>query len=126
MFYEDLFDIEEEYADRHKKYASGFSSIFELKREKKFYALYSAFTECHAITINNKICNHTLLDIKSMKPSDRILEISIKDKLYFFDIESFMEAKLNNHSITLKNTKGNDIEIIPVQIRSMITDGRLS
>jgi hypothetical protein len=126
MFYEDLFDIEEEYTDRHKKYASGFSSIFELKREKKFYAMYSAITECHAITIDNKICNHTLLDIKSMKPSDRILEISIKDKLYFFDIESFMEANLNNHSITLKNTKGNDMEIIPVQIRSMITDGRLS
>jgi hypothetical protein len=88
--------------------------------------MYSAITECHAITIDNKICNHTLLDIKSMKPSDRILEISIKDKLYFFDIESFMEANLNNHSITLKNTKGNDMEIIPVQIRSMITDGRLS
>ena len=126
MFYEDLFDIEKEYSNRHKKYASGFSSIFELKREKKFYALYSALTECHAITINNKIYNHSLLDIVSMKPSQRILEISIKDKLYFFDIESFMEAKLNNHSITLKNTKGDDIEIIPVQIRSMITDGRIT
>ena len=43
MFYEDLFDIEEEYTNKHKKYATGFSSIFELKREKKFYALYSAF-----------------------------------------------------------------------------------
>ena len=92
MFFEDLFELEDEYTEKHKKYASGFSSIFELKREKKFYAMYSALMECHAITINNKICNHTLLDIKSMKPSDRILEISIKDKLCFFDIESFMEA----------------------------------
>ena len=36
MFYEDLFDLEDEYTDKHKKYASGFSSIFELKREKSF------------------------------------------------------------------------------------------
>jgi len=126
MFYDDLFDIEDEYVDKHKKYASRFNSVFELKREKKFYALYSALTECHAVTINNKICNHALLDIVSMKPSQRILEITINDKLYFFDIESFMEANLNNHSITLKNTKGDDIEIIPVQIRSMITNGRIS
>ena len=37
MFYEDLFDIEEEQQDdRYKKYASRFSSMFDLKKEKEF------------------------------------------------------------------------------------------
>ena len=36
MFYEDYLILEDEYSDKHKKYASTFSSIFELKREKSF------------------------------------------------------------------------------------------
>ena len=126
MFYEDLFDLEDEYVDKHKKYATGFSSIFELKREKKFYALYSAFSECHGIMINKKLYEYNLYDIRNMKPSERILEVSYRDKLHFFDIESFMEAKFKHTSIELKNTKNEDIELIPLQIRSMITDGRVS
>ena len=55
MFYEDLFDIEEEQDDRYKKYASRFSSMFDLKKEKKFYRLYSAITECHVIMIKNQM-----------------------------------------------------------------------
>ena len=39
MFYEDLFDIDELEDDRYKKYASRFTSIFDLKKEKKFYRL---------------------------------------------------------------------------------------
>ena len=54
MFYEDLFDIEEEQDDRYKKYASRFSSMFDLKKEKKFYKLYSAITECHVIMIKHR------------------------------------------------------------------------
>ena len=34
-----------------------------------------------------------------------------------------MEAKFKNTSIELKNTKNEDVELIPLQIRSMITDG---
>lgn len=126
MFYEDLFDIEDEYTEKHKKYATGFSSIFELKREKKFYALYSALTQCHGIMVNDKIYKHELYDIKKMKPSERILELTHDDDIHFFDIESFMDSSLKDHSVIIKNTKNHLIEIIPVQIRSMITDGRIS
>lgn len=126
MFYEDLFDIEEEDYNRQRKYASRFGSIFELKQEKKFYALYSVFTECHAIVINRHMYEYELYDIKGMKPTDRILEISFLDDIHFFDIESFMEANINNHSLVLKNTKGENVEMIPTQLRSMITDGSIS
>ena len=126
MFYEDLFDIEDDYEDRHRKYVSKFSSIFELKQEKKFYALYSMFTDCHTIVINRHMYEYELYDIKSMKPTDRILEMSFLDDLHFFDIESFMEAKINNHSLVLKNTKGERVEMIPAQLRSMITDGAIT
>ncbi len=128
MFYEDLFDIEDEYVDKHKKYATGFSSIFELKREKKFYALYSAFTQCHGIVVNSKMYKHELFDIKKMKPSERIMELTHDDDtdIHFFDIESFMDSSLKDHSIIIKNTKNHLIEVIPVQIRSMVTDGRIS
>lgn len=123
MFYEDLFDIEEEQDDRYKKYASRFSSMFDLKKEKKFYGLYSAITECHVIMIKNIMYEHTLYDIKSMKPSDRILEISYKNIIHFFDIDSLMNAEIKNHSLVLINTKNKKVELIPTQLRSMITDG---
>lgn len=126
MFYEDLFDLEDELTDKHKKYASGFSSIFELKREKKFYALYSALTVCHGIMLKTKIYEHNLYDIRRMKPSERILEISHKEDIHFFDIESFMECQIKDHSLLIKNTKHEDVELIPVQIRSMITDGTIT
>tara|TARA_A100001037_G_scaffold160116_1_gene144280 strand:+ start:12061 stop:12441 length:381 start_codon:yes stop_codon:yes gene_type:complete len=126
MFYEDIFDIEDDYKDRHRKYASKFSSIFELKQEKKFYALYSMFTDCHTIVINRHMYEYELYDIKSMKPTDRILETSFLDNLHFFDIESFMESNINNHSLVLNNTKGERVEMIPAQLRSMITDGAIT
>jgi len=126
MFYEDLFDLEDEITNKHKKYATGFGSIFELKREKKFYSLYSALTECHGIMLKNKIYEHNLYDIRRMKPSERILEISHKEDIHFFDIESFMECHIKDHSLLIKNTKHEDIELIPVQIRSMITDGTIT
>ena len=44
--------------------------------------------------------DYDLYDIKKMKPSERILEVSYKDDIHFFDIESFMEAKLKDHSFT--------------------------
>tara|TARA_B100001057_G_C22537864_1_gene828377 strand:+ start:150 stop:530 length:381 start_codon:yes stop_codon:yes gene_type:complete len=125
MFYEDLFDIEEEQDDRYKKYASRFSSMFDLKKEKKFYRLYSAITDCHIIMIKNQMYEHKLYDIKSMKPSDRILEISYADDIHFFDIDSFMNVEIKNHSIALINTKNEKVEMIPAQLRSMITDGRV-
>ena len=125
MFYEDLFDIEDEYEARSRKYTSGFSAIAELKQEKKFYKLYSAITECHVIMIKNQMYEHTLYDIKSMKPSDRILEISHKNIVHFFDIESFMNVEIKNHSLVLVNTKNKKVEMIPTQLRSMITDGQV-
>ena len=126
MFYEDLFDIDEEQEDKYKKYASRFSSIFDLKKEKKFYKLYSAFTECHAIVIKSKMFEHTLYDIKSMKPTDRILEVCYEDTIHFFTIGSFMDAKIKDHSLLIENTKSETIELIPTQLRSMITDGCVS
>ena len=125
MFYEDLFDIDTEEEDRYKKYASRFTSIFDLKKEKKFYKLYSAITECHVIMIKNQMYEHKLYDIKSMKSSDRILEISYKNIIHFFDIDSFMNAEVKNHSLVLVNTKNEKVEMIPAQLRSMITDGKI-
>ena len=69
---------------------------------------------------------HTLYDIKSMKPSDRILEISYKNIIHFFDIDSFMNAEIKNHSLILVNTKNEKVEMIPAQLRSMVTDGAIS
>jgi hypothetical protein len=126
MFYEDLFDIEDEYENRPQRYTSGFGAISELKQEKKFYRLYSTITECHVIMIKNQMYKHTLYDIKSMKPSDKILEISHKNIIHFFDIDSFMQANINNHSLVLVNTKNKKVEFIPAQLRSMITDGCIS
>jgi hypothetical protein len=123
MFYEDLFDIDELEDDRYKKYASRFTSIFDLKKEKKFYRLYSAITECHAIVIKNQMYEHTLYDINSMEPSNKILKISHNNSVHFFDIDSFMNAEIKNHSILLVNEKNDKVEIIPTQLRSMITDG---
>tara|TARA_B110000444_G_scaffold257784_1_gene297049 strand:+ start:1204 stop:1584 length:381 start_codon:yes stop_codon:yes gene_type:complete len=126
MFYEELFDIEDEYENRPQRYKSGFGAISELKQEKKFYRLYSAITECHVIMIKNQMYEHTLYDINSMKPSDKILEISHKNIIHFFDIDSFMQANINNHSLVLVNTKNKKVEFIPAQLRSMITDGCIS
>lgn len=125
MFYEDLFDIEEEQDDRYKKYASRFSSMFDLKKEKKFYGLYSAITECHVIMIKTRMYEHKLYDINSMKPSEKILEISHKDIVHIFNVESFMNAEIKNHSLVLTNTKKEKVEMIPTQLRSMITDGQI-
>ena len=69
---------------------------------------------------------HKLHDIKSMKSSDRILEISYKNIILFFDIDSFMNAEVKNHSLVLINTKNEKVEMIPAQLRSMITDGCIS
>ena len=126
MFYEDLFEIDTEEEERYKKYASRFTSIFDLKKEKKFYRLYSAITECHVIMIKNQMYEHKLYDIKSMKSSDRILEISYKDIIHFFDVDSFMNAEVKNHSLVLVNTKNEKVEMIPAQLRSMITDGAIN
>jgi hypothetical protein len=123
MFYENLFDIEDEYENRPQRYKSGFSEVAELKHEKKFYRLYSAITECHVFMIKDQMYEHTLYDIKSMKSSDKILEISHKNIIHFFDIGSFMNAEIKNHSLVLTNTKNKRVELIPAQLRSMITDG---
>ena len=105
MFYEDLFDIEEEQEDRYKKYASRFSSIFDLKKEKKFYKLYSVFTECHLVLVKNKVFDKKLYDIKRMKPQERILELSNSNELHIFNIDNLMNSEFKNNSIIITNTK---------------------
>ena len=75
------------------------------------------------IMIKNQMYEHKLYDIKSMKPSDIILEISHKNIVHCFDIESFMNVEIKNHSLVLVNTKNKKVEMIPAQLRSMITDG---
>ena len=78
------------------------------------------------IMIKNQMYEHKLYDIKSMKSSDRILEISYKNIIHFFDVDSFMNAEIKNHSLVLINTKTEKVEMIPAQLRSMITDGRIT
>ena len=69
MFYEELFELDDEYDTRSRKYTSGFSAISELKQEKKFYRLYSAITECHVIMIKNQMYEHMQFPHQSMVPS---------------------------------------------------------
>ena len=116
MFYEDPTLTEEEYEHRF---------VYD-KKEKKFYKLYSALMKCHAIIINGHMYEYELHDIEGMKPTKPILEISFLDDVHAFDIESLMEADIHNHSLVLKNTKGDPVELIPSQLRSMITDGTIS
>jgi hypothetical protein len=126
MFYEDLFDIEDEYNSRLPgRYDPPMGSLYEVKKEKRFYKLYSAFMNCHAIIKDGRICEHTLNDIKSMSPSEKILEISYNDKTHFFDVESLMNAETRKHSLVLKDTKNKSVVITPTQLRSMITDGTI-
>ena len=105
MFYEDLFDIDTEEEEDTKSTHLGLLLYLILKKRKKFYKLYSAITECHVIMIKNQMYEHKLYDIKSMKSSERILEISYKNIIHFFDIDSFMNAEVKNHSLILVNTK---------------------
>lgn len=116
MFYEDPTLTEEEYEHR---------LVYD-KKEKKFYKLYSALMKCHAIIINGQLYECELHDIEGMNPTKTILEISFLDDEHTFDIESLMEADIHNHSLVLKNTNGVTVELIPSQLRSMITDGTIS
>lgn len=126
MFYEDLFDIAEEYdSNIPSRYKPALGSLHELKEEKKFYKIYSALLECHAIVKDEKIYEHELSDISSVKPREKILKIFKSDDIHWFDIKSFMEAKIRNHSLVLKSTSGQEIEFIPTLLRSMINDGRI-
>lgn len=126
MFYEDLFDMEDEYNSRLPgRYDPPMGSLYEVKKEKRFYKLYSAFMTCHVIIKDNRIYEHKLNDIKSMNPNEKILEISYNDKTHFFDVESLMNAETKNHSLILKDNENELITLTPTQLRSMITDGTI-
>ena len=124
MFYDDLFDIE----DEPSTYPPGRYdwSTYESTQETRFYNVYSTLMQCHAIVRNGVIYSHTLMDIKYMKPTEQILEISHLDDTHIFNVKSLGESTTKNHSLVIKNIKGIHIEIIPTQLRSMITDGRIS
>ena len=96
-----------------------------LKKKKKFYALYSVFTECHLVLVKNKVFDKKLYDIKSMKPQERILELSNSNELHIFNIDNLMNSEFKNNSIIITNSKMKKVEIVPTQLRSMINDGRI-
>ena len=97
--------------------------------ESKFFKLYNVFSMCHLVQLNGKFVNYNLHDIKVLKETTRILDISDMEDdtntLHVFDIRSFFDAKIENHSVVLKNQKKKPVKLIPCQLRSMISNGKI-
>ena len=97
--------------------------------ESKFFKLYNVFSMCHLIQLNGNFVNYNLHDIGVIVAGSPILEISDMGddtkKLHVFDIGSFFNAKVNNHSVVLKNQKNKLVKLIPCQLRSMISNGKI-
>ncbi len=113
MLYGDIFELDE---DVNSVLCSG---------ERKFYKLYSALMQCHAIVKDKHLYEHTLHDIQTMRNTERILEISYLDVVHIFTVESLMNSTIKRNSIVMEDTEENSVEIIPTQLRSMITDGTI-
>lgn len=131
MLFGDLFELEDELErDKHRYGKDNFNStlykVDDTKSDIKFYMIYQAFLECHLVMKNNNVCEHKLYDLTSMKPTNRILEITENGDTEFFNIESFMDASVNKNSFRINNTTGKEVNLIPCQLRSMITDGKVT
>jgi hypothetical protein len=128
MNYGDIFGLDEDEIDHSADYTNNlFGSMHGMKRDKRFYKMYASLMQCHLIQLNGKFVNFKLRDISTMKSTDRILDIVVDDDtVHVFNVESFQNVKFKNHSIVLENQKEEKIELIPCQLRSMVTNGRVS
>ena len=126
--YGDLFDLGEDDQTQGSDYTDNlFESMHGMKRDKRFYKMYASLMHCHLMQLDGKFVNFKLKDISTMKPTDRILDVIVDDDtIHVFTVESFQNAKFKNHSIVLENQKKKKIELIPCQLRSMVTDGRVT
>lgn len=126
--YGDIFDLEEEDQNYGSNYSDNlFGPMYGMKQDKRFYKIYSALMSCHLMQLNGEFVNFKLRDISAMNPTDRILDVVIDDDtIHVFTVESLQNVKFKNHSIILENQKKEKIELIPCQLRSMVTDGRVT
>jgi hypothetical protein len=94
--------------------------------EPKFFKLYNVFSMCHLVQLNGKFVKYNLHDIGTIKETTRILDMKDDtNTLHVFDIRSFFDAKIENHSVVLKNQKKKSVKLIPCQLRSMISNGKI-
>lgn len=127
MLFGDIFDdtLDSDESSGPPMYRMGFPK----KKESKFFKLYNVFSMCHLVQLNGSFVNYKLHDIGIIKESARILDISDIDDdtntLHMFDIGSFFDARVNNHSVVLENQKKEFIKLIPCQLRSMISNGKI-
>jgi hypothetical protein len=127
MNFGDIFGLDEDEIEYGADYDNWIESKYGMKRDKRFYKMYASLTQCHLMQLNGKFVNFKLKDISTMKPTDRILDVVVDDDtIHVFTVESFQNAKFKNHSIVLENQKKEKIELIPCQLRSMVTDGRVT
>jgi hypothetical protein len=128
MMFGDIYDLD----DDEQKYGSDytdnlFGSVHERKSDKRFYKIYASLMHCHLMQLNNKFVDFKLKDISTMKPTDRILDVIVDDDtIHVFTVESLQNVKFKNHSVILENQMKEKIELIPCQLRSMVTDGRVT
>ena len=127
MLFGDIFDdtLDSDESSGPTMYRMGFPK----KNEPKFFKLYNVFSSCHLVQLNGNFVNYNLHDIGAIKETTRILDISDMEDdtntLHVFDIGSFFDAKVKNHSVVLKNQKKELVELIPCQLRSMISNGKI-
>ena len=126
--YGDLFDLGDDDQTQGSDYTENlFGSMCEMKREKRFYKMYASLMHCHLMQLDGKFVNFKLKDISTMEPTDRILDVIVDDDtIHVFTVESLQNVKFKNHSVILENRKKKKIELIPCQLRSMVTDGRVT
>jgi hypothetical protein len=126
--YGDLFDLDEEDQNCGLDYSDNiFGTPRGMKRDKRFYKIYSALMGCHLMQLGGKFVNFELRDISTMNSADRILDVIVdEDTIHVFTVESLQNVKFKNHSIVLENQNQEKIELLPCQLRSMITDGRVT
>jgi hypothetical protein len=127
MLFGDIFDdtLDSDESSGPPMYSMGFPK----KKESKFFKLYNVFSTCHLVQLDGSFVNYKLHDIDLIKESTRILDISElaneSNTLHVFDIGSFFNAKINNHSVVLVNQKKESVKLIPCQLRSMISNGKI-
>ena len=128
MNFGDIFGLDEDEIDQGADYTNNlFGSMHGMKRDKRFYKMYVSLMQCHLMQLNGKFVIFKLMDISTMKPTDRILDVIVDDDtIHVFTVESLQNVKFKNHSVILENQKKEKIELIPCQLRSMVTDGRVT
>ena len=125
MMFGDLYDFGED--EPGSRSGGPFDDIHNMAEDKRFYKMYSALMSCHLMQLNGKFVKFKLKDISTMNPTERILDVIVnEDLIHVFTVKNLQNVKFKNHSVILENQKKEKIELIPCQLRSMVTDGKVT